>query len=239
MRTLRHWSFRLLPGTCLLCEAPSGSSDICTPCENDLPWLEHTCLYCALPMTTPVAVCPNCQGRRPPFSAALCGFEYAFPVDVLIQRFKNNLHLAAGDVLGRLAVNRRRSQLANGLPDDSLVVPVPLHARRRRKRGFNQAELIASIAAETLGLKQASLVIRIKETPDQKTLDRKTRRDNLKGAFSIRSSPAGRVILLVDDVMTTGATASCITQLLLQHGARDVVFFSLARTPSAPAAAVW
>lgn len=120
-----------------------------------------------------------------------------------------------------------------------LVCAVPLHAGRRRERGFNQAELLAREAARRLGVPYRPLLRRTRPTPRQARLDRASRRPNVRGAFASRPL-AGSTVLLVDDVLTTGATVEACRDALVEAGAAEVWIAVVARTlrkPPAPAPA--
>lgn len=112
-----------------------------------------------------------------------------------------------------------------------LVVPVPLHRARKRERGFNQAEALAAGVARSLGLPLNSGILhRIRPTPPQTGLSYSARRRNVQGAFEVRGrSLRGQSVLLVDDVMTTGATAHACAMRLKQAGAEKVLVLTLAR----------
>jgi ComF family protein len=118
------------------------------------------------------------------------------------------------------------------LSRDVVLVPVPLHPRRRRERGFNQAELLAAALGRRYGLVVASgVLVRRKDTAPQTGLSAAARRANVAGAFAVRhrGAVAGRLLVLVDDVVTTGATARVCAALLRGAGATDVRLLSAAR----------
>ena len=112
-----------------------------------------------------------------------------------------------------------------------LVIPVPLHSARQRDRGFNQAESLGAGVARSLGLRLDSGILhRVRSTPPQTGLSHSARRRNVQGAFEVRGrSVRGQSLLLVDDVMTTGATAHACSQRLKQAGAKKVLVLTLAR----------
>jgi len=224
------WFERLLPTSCLLCGEPAASAvDLCTACKRELPWLGPACPRCAQPLPVP-AVCGACQREPPRFAHCVAAFRYAYPVRELLSRFKFDGDLCAGRTLSSCLARRLAETYADHWPD-FLVVPVPLHASRLRSRGFNQAERIARRAARELELNVSTRSLRrIRATPDQKSLDLKARRANLRGAFDAVKVPAGPVAL-VDDVLTTGATANAAAAALLEKGATEVHLWCLARTP--------
>ena len=229
---LHHFTYYLFPGQCILCKNLTYRQlDLCLACELDLPWLRNCCPYCAEP-SADLLPCAECLQKPPNFSATLIGFEYRFPINALVHAFKDSRHLASGYVLTHLAYSRHRQTLSNISGEDLLVVPVPLHPRKSRARGFNQSHLIAEQLANLIPAKlDQTLLYRVIDTPDQKSLPLASRKHNLKNSFEVKRDLKGNRILLVDDVVTTGATITEISLRLLQSGASDVVVFAVARTP--------
>jgi len=221
----------LLPATCVVCcGAAPGDIDICPACIRDLPESQQACPRCAMPVPrVGQAICGQCLQRPPRFSACLAAFRYEFPVRELIARFKFHGDQAAGRVLAQLLAQR----VAACHPPQihpALLVPVPLHPRRLRERGFNQAQRIARILSLQLGVPVVnSAVRRVMRTPDQKQLSAEARKANLRGAFEASEVCRGLQVALVDDVITTGATADAIAGALLEAGAADVRVWCLAR----------
>ena len=173
-------------------------------------------------------ICGHCLSQPPRFAASVAALRYTYPVRELISRFKFDADLASGRLLSQLLVQRIIA-LGAPAPGEFALVPVPLHPGRRGERGFNQAERIARILAR--GLRQPlheGLVERIRQTPDQKKLSAAERRANLRGAFRAGSC-AGLRVALIDDVLTTGATADAISTVLLAAGASEVHVWCLAR----------
>ena len=174
------------------------------------------------------AACGHCLSKAPHFAACVAALRYTYPVRQLISRFKFNADLASGRLLSQLLVQRLIT-LGAPAPGEFVLVPVPLHPRRRSERGFNQAERTARIVAHGLRQNlQAGLVERVRQTPDQKNLTAAARRANLRGAFRAGSC-AGLRVALIDDVVTTGATADAISAAMLTAGAREVRVWCLAR----------
>jgi len=221
---------------CLLCDEPAEAElPLCSGCEVELPWLGAHCTVCALPLPAANLVCGACQARPPAFARVEAPWRYAFPIDSLIARFKHQARWPLGRLLGELLARHLQHAFAEGLPRPDALLPVPLAERRLRRRGFNQAEMLASWLAGPLGLQvDGQLLRRSHDTPAQQGLDAAARRRNLRGAFAL-SDPralAGRHLALVDDVLTTGATAEALARLLRDAGAARVDVYCLARTPA-------
>jgi ComF family protein len=149
----------------------------------------------------------------------------------MIQRFKFNGSLPEGTVLGTLLAARIASAYAAG-PVPGLIVPVPLHWRRLLTRGHNQSALVARVVGRTLGIPVAYRQLRRRRhTPAQSSLSRSARQRNLVGAFQVCGELPSTSVALVDDVMTTGATANAIARCLRAAGADEIHVWLLARTP--------
>lgn len=175
-----------------------------------------------------MAVCGRCTTRLPTFDAAWSGFAYRGSIEQMVTRFKFQHDLAAGRVLARLLAEELAVQQA-GRPD--LMVPVPLHPRRRLARGFNQAALLCQdLQRHFGGLPWASILKRKRATRTQSELPAERRRGNVRGAFEISWLPPGAAhISLVDDVMTTGSTLNECARILKRAGVRRVDVWVVAR----------
>ena len=223
--------FALLPAHCLLCRAPSDTRrDLCRACAADLQLNQPCCQRCALPLQRNEPLCGICLRHEPPFAAAWAPYLYAYPIDQLVTRFKFGRDLAAGRVLQELWIAAAK----NAPPElPALLVAIPLHTSRLRERGYNQALELAKPLAEMLGLPLAhDLLIRQRATNAQTGLDIKTRSRNVKDAFVVNpnaSLPAH--IVLLDDVMTTGATMRECARTLRRAGVARVDVWALARAP--------
>lgn len=221
----------VLPPRCLLCGADgSAGRDLCGGCARDIELNAVACPRCALPLEAPAPLCGECLAHAPPFDAAWAPFRYAHPLDLLEMRFKFGADLAAGRVLADLMIDRAHAD-APSLPD--LVVAVPLHASRLRRRGFNQAHELAKPLARAIGIPFAADAIeRVRATSAQTGLDAIARRRNLRSAFAAKPDaelPAHVVVL--DDVMTTGATMRECALALKRAGVARVDAWTLARAP--------
>ncbi|AYG43128.1 ComF family protein [Pseudomonas sp. Leaf58] len=218
---------------CLLCDEPAEQAyPLCVACEQELPWLGDHCLRCALPLPMPGLTCAPCCRRAPAFEQAIALWQFGFPVDSLISRFKHNRQWPLGRLMAELLGHGLLHRIAEGLPRPDLLLPVPLAKRRLRERGFNQATMLGRWLAAQLGVRcDERLLVRTRETPAQQQLDAQARRRNLRQAFAVTSELRGKHVAIVDDVLTTGATAQAVALVLRQAGARRVDVYCLARTP--------
>ena len=221
---LHRFTYYLFPGQCILCKNLTYRQiDICLACESDLPWLRNCCPYCAEP-SADILPCALCLQKPPTFSATLSGFEYRFPIDALIHAFKDSQHLSSGYALTYRAYGHHRQTLRNISREDLLVVPVPLYPRKYRTRGFNQSYLIAQQQADLIPAKlDQSLLHRVIDTPDQKSVPLTERKINLNDSFQVQRNLKGDRVSLIDDVITTGTTITEISDRLIQSGASDLV----------------
>ena len=221
---------RLLAQDCLLCAAPSADEMLCPACAADLPrLLAPYCPRCALPCATG-ETCGRCLGQPPHFDDALALYRYDFPVDKLIQSFKYGHRLALGDYFGR-----QLAQLAATL-DADLIMPLPLHIERLRQRGFNQALELARPLGRVCRLPiDVTSCQRVRHTPAQAGLPFRERVKNLRNAFQCATDLTGKRIILIDDVMTTGASLDEFARTLKLHGAAEVTALVLARALPKPA----
>ncbi len=220
---------RWLPEPCAGCGETGTRSGLCAECRAALPWNSACCARCALPLPLPAALCGRCLKRPPPQAATHAPLRYAEPVDRLLTELKFGQRLAAGRCLSGLLLEG--SDLAGVCAGLDIALPVPLHPRRLRERGYNQAlELLRPIAT-ALRLPLARDVLqRCRETTAQTGLDAAARRRNLRGAFAVDGDAvSGRRVLLMDDVVTTGTTVAEAARALLRAGAAEVRVLAAAR----------
>lgn len=229
---LQYLLAQLLPQPCLLC-GQANSHSLCRECKQSLPRLDQQpwrCAQCSIPLASDAPLCGHCLRQPPAFSQCCIPYEYRHPLDFLIHQFKYRRQLASGKQLAQLLLHHC-AQVTR--PD--FVVPVPMHWRKRWQRGFNQSELLAYPVARGLGLPLVNALQRQQHSHSQKGLSRGERQRNLRRAFDItpryRARLQGAHIALVDDVVTTTATARCLSELLIKAGARRVDIWALARTP--------
>jgi ComF family protein len=209
---------------CRFCGAPGAEA--CAGCLEALPHVAAPCPRCALPSGTG-ETCGECLARARPFDAAHACFAYRFPVDRAMQRFKFAGDLAAGRWLAE--------QLAEDVaasPRPDFIVSPPSTRERLATRGFDPARVIARHVARRVGARLDTRVLRRRrETAHQPGLGREARQRNLREAFECRVPLPGAHVAIVDDVMTTGATAEAVARALRCAGAARIEVWVVARTP--------
>ncbi|MCL2310675.1 MAG: double zinc ribbon domain-containing protein [Proteobacteria bacterium] len=219
------------PPRCVSCGQPARHGAWCCACYAALPRIEKGCTRCATPLPPSAgAWCGACLYRAPPFDATIAACRYTFPLDRLLQDFKYGRRLALAAPLAQLLADACRPAFASFQEPPTHIVAMPLSATRQRERGFNQAQELALPVASALELPLlTNMLTRIKEAPKQATLPWRERHKNVRGAFACRSNLSGHRILLIDDVMTTGATAAAAAKTLRQAGAENVFIGVVAR----------
>ena len=221
-----------LPTQCAICHDWAGQR-ICPACAGRFGRLPPRCQRCALEVPPGTGVCGGCLRLAPAFDHAQAAVDYAFPWDTLILQLKFN---GAVDLAPALAGLMLRCRQPGALPAPELLLPVPLSAPRLRQRGFNQAwELTRRLGTALSVRSEARLLLKQTDTPPQLALPVARRAANVHGAFALdprrRDEVRGRDVVVVDDVMTTGATGAEIARVLREAGARRIGLWVLARTP--------
>jgi len=219
----------LLPPRCLVCGEAAQGQDLCLACIAALPRNAPACPRCALPLPVAAPACGVCLQHPPPFSRLFAPWRYEAAIAQLVPRFKFHHDLAAGRVLAQLAAPLVADW--DGCKGVTRIIPMPLHATRLGQRGYNQALELARPLARALGLPvDAAALVRQRATIAQTELDAAARRRNLRGAFTA-APQSGEVVLLIDDVVTTGATVREAARTLLRAGAGEVRVLAIARAP--------
>jgi ComF family protein len=246
----------LFPSDCRLCRLPLvkvSRLPVCDPClEAMLPAQGPGCHRCGERLLRPPGapppdddlLCPLCRRAAPPFEKALAYGSYEGGLRELLHLLKYEQVRPAGAVLGRMLAEVLHAVLAEMDPPPPLpplLVPVPLHTQKLRQRGFNQAEQIARAALKLRPLAlelQLGVLRRQRATRSQTGLTRHQRRANVRGAFAVEqpAAVAGRCVILVDDVFTTGTTLSECARVLRRAGAQRVYVATVARVLKAEAA---
>jgi len=222
-------------GCCVGCLHPVARNGLCQGCYTDLPWNRWHCRCCALPLPFPASdyLCGECLQLPPAFDITLAPLRYQFPVAAMIGRYKYQGQRAyARPLIAALADLVRESLLRQPQLQPDVLIPAPMHPKRRRQRGFNQARDIAEQLSTRLDIPLAgNLVQRQRTAQAQRTLNRAQRLANLQDVFQTTGTPPPR-IAIVDDVVTTGATARLLAHTLQQAGAEHIQIWALARTPA-------
>jgi len=204
---------------------------LCGPCRQTIDAHDHPrCYRCGATLDCAAPDCPWCRKYELQFDQVLALNEYVDPIRSIFLRLKRPRGDALSTALGRLLAQRYRDQLAELQPQ--LVVPVPMHWRRRIWRGTNNTDILAhAIAKTTPASRGCSLLVRTRNTLPQKELQLKDRFRNMRGAFWVRAGYdlQGMRILLVDDILTTGATCNAAAEALKRAGATRVAVAILAR----------
>ncbi len=219
-----------LSSRCLICGAAGEPGrDICVGCRRELPWLGRAaCACCAEALAQGAHRCGRCQRHPPAFARTRAVFTYAEPVSHLIQELKFDARLHVARLLGELMADSLAAGAVDEWPD--LLIPVPLHARRLRQRGFNQSVELGRFVARELGL---PLLVdgcrRLRATAPQVGKSARQRRANLAAAFTVSADVAGRRVALLDDVMTTGSTVDLLARAVRRAGASQVQVWVCAR----------
>lgn len=244
----------VFPSPCVLCHRELTASvlgGLCSECWSGLEsWSGFLCFRCGLPLAgnvdSPKFVCADCRLREPHFDFARSYGVYGGKLRAAVLQLKFHRREHLGTRLGHLLLRPFVTLDVNSLFGEAgLIIPVPLHCSRERERGYNQAELLAQgllrAIKEREGRSQVKLasraVLRRHSTVPQSGLNLQGRSENVRNAFEIVEAGRvrGRDVILVDDVMTTGATASACAAALKRAGARQVVLLALARaTPQFP-----
>ena len=242
-----HGLVSLLPNLasqCAVCHT-WPSSQVCVPCIARFSTGQLRCSACAialsdLSMGTRVqhGLCAGCLRERPSVDTTLVAVDYAYPWSTLITRYKFGDKPGWAPFFAALLLETRGvGQVFSGLEKRDLIIPMPLSAERLHQRGFNQAwELAVALARKSHCNAQldAQLLLRVKHTQPQTQLRREARLVNVRGAFQLDPLRAdlltGRRVILVDDVMTSGASLFTAAGILRSAGAAHITALAIART---------
>lgn len=227
-RALLRSISRHLPSQCAVCRSWPGDP-LCEACVSRFAQPALRCRTCAMPLGAADTRCGACIRDPPPLDACVAAVPYVYPWAGLIVRFKFQARPGHAELLA--AVMRHAPWVEPALERADKVLPMPLSAQRLRARGFNQAlELARRLApAKT----DATLLLRIRDTAPQSALNRAQRLRNVRHAFAVEPARAaelsGQRLVLVDDVMTSGASLYAAAAALRQAGAAHVTALVLAR----------
>ncbi len=228
----------IFPRNCLLCRHyhPDTAHDpLCPSCRDALPWNKPPfCVRCSrhLEALTEESLCPSCRAHPPHFDESWALLRYEAGGSELLRRFKFRDKTSIRHTFAALLKNFM-ARYTLQFPQAAMIIPMPLHAARLRERGYDQAALLGACAASVLHIPlRTDILRRQRHTRRQSGLPAKDRWTNIQGAFTINpvltADIVGREIILVDDVLTTGATASEAAKTLKDAGASRVIVITLA-----------
>ena len=199
---------------CIVCTEPSHHV-VCQSCEYEFGVQEHRCLSCALPLNQSLDYCGNCLRTSPSFHRAFTLYDYEGVVAYLIKKMKYDARLSVAQFFAEKMTKKIVQMQSSGYHYDA-IIPMPLHKKRLRERGYNQVvELLRDLNKK--GVIDATSVQRIKQTAPMTDLYLAQRKKEIKGAFSLAEPLAHKRILLVDDVMTSGSSLNELAKIILKQ----------------------
>lgn len=228
----------VLPSWCVACGSElawrSRIASCCAPCWSALPKIAGVkCVSCALPLPSPGnretgqpdnQTCVSCSAEPLPLAWCEAWGEYRGPLEKLLHALKFERHDFLDDALASLLEETLRDRELDA------VAFVPMHGAKERKRGYNQAELLARALSRRIGLPCDTLLARRRENAPQSLLPKRARAANVRGAFTASPRARGQSILIVDDICTTGETLRACAKALLAEGASRVCAVAVAKT---------
>jgi len=236
-----------LPAQCALCElASKGNVDkeankshaslICHFCQDALIKERACCQHCALPLPNNQDYCGDCINKEYAFTHVHAVADYMPPYSTLIKKFKYSGQLLNGELLAELLLQSILFNLSkNDINQIDYLIAVPLHPKKQRMRGFNQAQIIAQKISSSLSIPLiTSGITRSKQTVPQEGLSIIERKKNLQDAFyfdhALLPDLQGKHLVLIDDVVTTGATANSFCEQLMNEGIKNIDIWCICRT---------
>lgn len=236
----------LFPAKCLLCSMPqnqrhlndqlndklsSSKGYICHHCQLSLPEIHTACSKCCTPLNTDSELCGICIKQERYWQQCTSAFAYTQPIPHLIHQFKYQNKIELIDFFAQSMINSVDETL---ITPPELLLPVPIHPKRFAKRGYNQSSQLAKQTSLLTGIPYINAFIKNKETPQQASLDKKSREKTLKDNFSIKKRFLPLIkdkhLVIIDDVVTTGATSSELARMLKKAHAKRVDVWCIART---------
>ncbi|CBL43991.1 competence protein ComF [gamma proteobacterium HdN1] len=248
--TLQHYAAKwlALSQRCEICRASAHKSNtnstvpLCSNCKQQLPWISRSCRSCGEPITNHT-LCARCKQQALPFLEVIIPLRYDFPINHWIGTFKYQTAPGMAFWLAQILSEQVLARGSGFLPRSPNCTPtiisgIPSHPQKQRQRGYNQSQLLARHVAKQLQLPiDFSLTKKVRNTANQRTLNAGARHVNLIDAFEV--TPKGNTylqissanVILIDDVVTTGATSAELAHCLLKAGANSVSLWALAKTP--------
>lgn len=208
--------------------------EVCSDCFSKLPLNETCCISCALPLPegTENTLCGRCISKPPGFDYCYSLFRYEDDIIYLVHQLKFAEKISYARSLGEMLYLRLQAEIQRTGEKPDCLLPVPLHNKRLRQRGYNQSIEIARVIAGKLGIPIAyDIVKRERHTEAQSGLNARQRQKNIRSAFCVSGKVSCRHVLIVDDVVTTGATVNELARLLKKNRVKRVGVLSVARAP--------
>ena len=228
----REWE-TWLPSRCAVCHAwPSNA--VCEECVRQFGQPRTRCRTCAASLSGSITQCGACLRNPPPLAAVLAAVEYDYPWAQMVRDFKFHADIVWARSFARMM--RSTPWVDPALEEADWIVPMPLSQQRLLERGFNQSAVLAS-ALETGAPRKVrhDVLVRIRDTAAQSSLPRRERYANVANAFAVHpdwfAPMRGKKVVLVDDVMTTGASLHAAARALSQAGVAQTMALVFARTP--------
>jgi ComF family protein len=241
MEFLQNLITQLFPSRCILCRQTVSESavmhniEVCSGCLEKLPLNQPCCIRCALPLAADVnngVLCGRCLAKPPVFDYCYSLFRYDDEIIHLVHQLKFGEKISYARSLGEMLYSRLQTEILLSKDKPDCLLPVPLHNKRLQQRGYNQSIEIARILARKLEMPiEYNAVIRQRSTLTQTGLNAKQRQKNIRNAFSLAGEMDYKHVLIIDDVVTTGATVNELARLLKRNKVERVGVLSIARAP--------
>lgn len=220
----------LFPQTikCFVCGKEINNFGACEECYPKLPFITgKTCDICGGRMIGESSICDECKNNKYYFAKNYSIFEYSDDMQKGILSFKSGRKY-----LGNYFSDIIRNYILKNKLSFDIIIPVPIHKNRRKERGFNQSEILVESLKDIYTVDK-DVMTRTKDTPHQTGLNRENRISNLENAFEIvnKDKIKNKVILLIDDIYTTGSTLNECSKTLLEAQSKEIICLCLARTP--------
>jgi len=228
---------QFLPGQCCLCQqAADIKLSLCEKCFSELVHNTFYCAICATPLNSfqeqhkTLLQCGSCLQKNPYFDQVFSPYLYQHQMVQLIHQYKYHAKLFLARTLADIFIQQYSKYKKEKLTPE-IIIPVPLHIKRLKQRGFNQSKELATYLSKQMDITiRDDIVTRVKLTHTQRGLSLKERKKNLKNAFVINNSTFEKKhVVIIDDVMTTGNTANEMAKVLKQAGVKRVDVWTIAR----------
>ncbi|MFH1612848.1 MAG: ComF family protein [bacterium] len=220
----------IYPSNCISCKISLKFYEkyVCDICLNKIEFIKKCCIVCGKPLIASEIKCGQCIVDLPVFEKAISVGNYNVVIKDIILLFKYKKREGISKIIEKIIFKYLENESLNKNID--LMIPVPLHKSRLKERGFNQSEILAKIIRKKYSFKIEKNLIRIKKTRPQIELNAKERKDNIKGAFVLKTPEKikDKTILLIDDVYTTGSTIKECAKVLQKAKVKTIYVFTFA-----------